>query len=69
MYARDHCQIHQDFRSSGPIICDEIRIENTDGSWPDFYSWPELQSLIAGQMYGSFAMAASYKLILGEQVG
>jgi hypothetical protein len=69
MYARDHCQIHQDFRSSGPIICDEIRIENTDGSWPDFYAWPELQSLIAGQMYGSFATAASYELILGEQVG
>jgi hypothetical protein len=69
MYARDHCQIHQDFRSSGPILCDEIRIENTDGSWPDFYEWPELQSLIAGQMYGSFAMAASYKLILGEQTG
>jgi hypothetical protein len=47
----------------------EIRIENTDGSWPDFFAWPELQSLVAGQMYGSFATAASYKLILGEQVG
>jgi hypothetical protein len=69
MYARDHCLIHQDFKSSGPILCDEIQIRNTDGSWPDFYAWPELQSLIAGQMYGSFAMAADYRLILGEQTG
>jgi hypothetical protein len=68
MYARDHCLIHQEFRSSGPIICDEIQIRNL-GGWPTFYEWPELQSLIAGQMYGSFAMAASYTLILGEQVG
>jgi hypothetical protein len=68
MYARDHCLIHQQFRSSGPILCDEIRIQNL-GGWPSFYEWPALQSLIAGQMYGSFAMAADYKLILGEQVG
>jgi hypothetical protein len=68
MYARDNCLIHQEFRSSGPIICDEIQIRNL-GGWPTFYSWPELQSLIAGQMYGSFAMAADYKLILGEQTG
>jgi hypothetical protein len=69
MYAEDHCQIHQNFHSSGPIICDEIRIESTDGQWPDFYEWPELQSLIAGQMYGSFAVADDYAFILGEQTG
>jgi hypothetical protein len=69
MYADGFCQIHQAFRSSGPIICDEIRIQNTDGQWPTFYEWPALQSLIAGQMYGSFDNADDYTFILGEQTG
>jgi hypothetical protein len=70
LYAKDTCHIHQDFRSSGPIICDTIQIDNAEGNGlPTFYTWPPLQTLIAGQMYGSFATAADYKLILGPEKG
>ena len=69
MYARDQCLIHEAFRSSGPVICDQIQILDDTGTWPTFYPWPPLQTLIAGQMYGSFASAADYDLILGHELG
>lgn len=52
VYATDHCLIHQDFHVSGPVICDEIRIEEDDedegGGWPEFFDWPQLESLVDG---------------------
>ena len=70
MWAKDTCHIHQDFRSSGPIICDTVLIDDEQGpSDPTFYSWPPLQSLIAGQMYGSFGSASGYSLTLGPEKG
>ncbi len=69
MYADDDCIIHEAFRSSGPIICDSIEIPYDSSAWPSFYAWPSLQSLIAGQMYGSFANADDYTLLVGEQSG
>jgi hypothetical protein len=68
MYAIDDCIIHQAFKSSGPIICDEIDIPY-DGAWPTFHAWPSLQSLIAGQMYGSFAVADDYDFVMGPALG
>ena len=70
MWAKDTCHVHQDFRSSGPIICDNILIDNAEGNGlPTFYSWPPLQSLIAGQIYGSFGSASDYSLLLGPERG
>ncbi len=70
MWAKDTCHVHQDFRSSGPIICDTILIDNAEGNGlPTFYSWPPLQSLIAGQIYGSFGSASDYALLLGPERG
>jgi hypothetical protein len=73
MYAREFCLIHQAFRSSGPILCDEVRIEENDedqgGGWPTFYSWPELQSLVPGVLYGSSETATRFELVPLEQTG
>ena len=69
MYAKDQCVIHQLFHSSGPVICNQIQIVDDTGTWPTFYPWPPLQTLIAGQMYGSFASAADYDLTLGKELG
>lgn len=56
MYAEEHCLVHQGFRSSGPIICEDVRIQQgglgQGGGWPSFYSWPPLESLIPAQLYG-----------------
>ncbi len=73
MYAKEFCLIHQNFASSGPILCDEVRIEENDedegGGWPTFFSWPELQSLVPGVLYGSSGTTTRYELILLEQSG
>jgi hypothetical protein len=72
MYAREFCLIHQDFRSSGPILCDEVRIEENDedqaGGWPSFYSWPALESLVPGVVYGGSG-AAEYEILPISQSG
>ncbi len=52
VYATEHCLIRQDFHVSGPVICDEVRIEENDedqgGGWPSFFDWPELETLVDG---------------------
>ncbi|MDH3225718.1 MAG: hypothetical protein OEM67_01325 [Thermoleophilia bacterium] len=73
VYAEEFCLIHQDIYVSGPMICDEIRIQEDDedqgGGWPTFFSWPELQSLIPGVLVGDPSNAADWKIELLEQTG
>ena len=73
VYAEDFCLIHQDVYVSGPMICDEIRIEENDedqgGGWPTFFSWPELRSLIPGVLYGDVNNLTTYEVELLERTG
>lgn len=57
IFATDHCLIHQNFHGSGPVICDEVRIEENDedqlGGWPTFFDWPPLVTLVDGLISGT----------------
>lgn len=69
IYAKDDCTVHENFHSSGPIICDAILLPAEDNGWPTYYTWPPLGSLIDGQAYGSPNGAADYTVIAGDQLG
>jgi hypothetical protein len=68
MYAQDECVIWQAFRSSGPVICDQIELDYNE-AWPTFYPFPPLQSLIAGMMYGNPVTAPEHQVIVLDQAG
>lgn len=63
MYAQDDCTIHQHFKMSGPVICDEILFP-FDETWPEVYPWPPLGSLIDAQIYGDPGGATEYAVEL-----
>jgi hypothetical protein len=73
VYARGDCTIHQNFHLSGPVICDEILLPDDetyddDGdNWPTYYTWPNLGSLVDGQVYATTSSATDFELELGEQ--
>jgi Tfp pilus assembly protein PilX len=69
VYAKDDCTIHENFHSSGPLICDRIMLPSASNGWPTYYTWPDLGSLIDGQMYGSTATSPDFQLIVGAQSG
>ena len=52
LYAQGDCTIHQDFKLSGPVICNQILLP-FDEKWPQIYPWPPLGDLIDAQIYGS----------------
>jgi hypothetical protein len=73
VYAQDFCLMHQDVYVSGPMICEEVRIQENDedqgGGWPTMFSWPQLQSLIPGVLYGDTSTSTTYEIELLEQTG
>jgi Tfp pilus assembly protein PilX len=69
VYAKDDCTIHENFHVSGPLLCDRIILPSTSNGWPTYYDWPDLGSLVDGQMYGSTATSPDFQLIVGEQSG
>jgi hypothetical protein len=69
VYAKDDCTIHENFYSSGPLLCDRIILPTSANGWPHYYTWPDLGSLIEGQMYGSASTSPDFQLELGSQTG
>jgi Tfp pilus assembly protein PilX len=69
VYANDDCTIHENFHSSGPVICDQILLPSEGNGWPTYYTWPDLGTLIDGQMYGSAENSPDFQLIVGAQSG
>jgi hypothetical protein len=69
VYAKDDCTIHENFYSSGPLLCDRIVLPSAANGWPHYYTWPDLGTLIEGQMYGSASTAADFQLEVGAQSG
>ena len=77
LYANGDCLIHQEFQISGPVMCNNINIvngnngsgDNGNPSWPDFYTWPPLGSLINGQVYVSTGSADTFAMTLGPTDG
>lgn len=69
VYAKDDCTIHENFHTSGPLICDQIILPAESNGWPTYYNWPPLGTLIDGQMYGSAATSPDFQLVVGSQSG
>ncbi len=77
VYSNGECVIHQEFQISGPVMCNTITIQNGNNgsgdfgqpSWPTFYSWPNLGSLIDGQIYMGTADAEAFEMDLGPSDG
>ena len=53
VYAKGNCQIHEFFKISGPVICNQIQINDgiEQGVFPTFSAFPPLGSLVDGQVY------------------
>ena len=71
VYARGNCQVHEFFKLSGPVICNQIQIDDGEeaGYFPTFSAFPPLGSLTDGQIYLNPNNAASYEMKLGTQTG
>jgi hypothetical protein len=69
VYAVGDCLVHEAFRLSGPIICDEIQIPYDSNTWPTFYTFPSLGSLVDGQMYADPYTATNHVVVVGDQTG
>ncbi len=53
VYAKGNCQVHEFFKLSGPVICNQIQINDgiETGTFPTFSAFPPLGSLVDGQIY------------------
>jgi hypothetical protein len=69
VYAKDDCTIHENFHTSGPLICDQILLPSSGNGWPTYYTWPDLGTLVEGQMYGAVSTAPDFELVLAGQSG
>lgn len=69
IYAKGDCTVHENFHTSGPIVCDDIFLPSSSNGWPTYYSWPPLGSLVAGQAYGDPSTASDFAVIPGTQSG
>ena len=77
VYANGDCLIHQMFQISGPVMCNNINIvngqsgsgDNGYASWPSFYTWPNLGTLIDGQVYINTGTADTFQMTLGPTDG
>jgi hypothetical protein len=69
VYAVGDCTVHEAFRLSGPILCDEILIPYDSATWPSFYTFPSLGSLVDGQLYADPYSSPDHVVVAGDQTG
>jgi Tfp pilus assembly protein PilX len=69
IYANGDCTVHENFHTSGPIVCNQVLLPSSSNGWPTYYPWPPLGSLIAGQAYGSPSGASDFAVVPGTQSG
>ncbi len=69
IYAQGDCLVHENFHLSGPIVCDEITLPDEPNGWPTYYPWPDLGTLVDGQVYMSPDSAGDHLFVLGPQTG
>jgi hypothetical protein len=63
------CMIHENFRLSGPVICNSIQLPYESDGWPTYYPFPSLNDLVDGQKYGNLADASAYEIKAGPISG
>ena len=71
VYAKGNCQIHEFFKISGPVICNQIQINDgiEQGVFPTFSAFPPLGSLVDGQIYLNPDNTSTFSMTLGPQNG
>ncbi len=71
VYAKGNCQIHEFFKISGPVICNQIQINDgiEQGVFPTFSAFPPLGSLVDGQVYLNPDNTGTFSMTLGPQTG
>jgi hypothetical protein len=69
IYADGDCTVHENFHTSGPIVCDRILLPDASNGWPTYYDWPPLGSLVEGQMYSNPETAGDFVVVPGLQSG
>lgn len=69
IYANGDCTVHENFHTSGPIVCNKILLPSSDNGWPTYYDWPPLGSLVEGQMYSNPETAGDFVVVPGLQSG
>ena len=69
IYANGDCTVHENFHTSGPIVCDKILLPSEPNGWPTYYDWPPLGSLVEGQMYSDPQTAGDFVVVPGLQSG
>jgi hypothetical protein len=69
IYSNDECLVHENFHLSGPIVCDTITLPSAGNGWPTYYPWPDLGTLVDGQVYMSPDTATDHLFVLGPQNG
>jgi Tfp pilus assembly protein PilX len=69
IYANGDCTVHENFHTSGPIVCNRILLPSASNGWPTYYDWPPLGSLVEGQMYSDPETAGDFVVVPGMQSG
>jgi hypothetical protein len=69
IYANGDCTVHENFHTSGPIVCNRILLPSASNGWPTYYDWPPLGSLVEGQMYSNPETAGDFVVVPGQQSG
>ncbi len=69
IYANGDCTVHENFHTSGPIVCNRILLPSASNGWPTYYDWPPLGSLVEGQMYSDPDTAGDFVVVPGLQSG
>jgi hypothetical protein len=69
IYANGDCTVHENFHTSGPIVCNRIILPSSSNGWPTYYDWPPLGSLVEGQMYSDPDTAGDFVVVAGQQSG
>ncbi len=71
VYAKGNCQVHEFFKLSGPVICNQIQIDDgiETGTFPAFSAFPPLGSLVDGSIYLNPDNADTFAMELGPQTG
>jgi hypothetical protein len=69
IYAKDDCTVHENFYLSGPIVCDAILLPDSPNGWPTYNNWPNLGSLVDGQIYADPTTAGDFLVVPGQQSG
>jgi hypothetical protein len=67
--AQGDCTIHQEFRLSGPVVCNTLTLPTDSSGWPNYYQFPSLGGLIDGLMYVDTATATHFAFEKHEQQG